>query len=145
MQARLILFGVTILVVALIVITLLRWIEYLSRLGRVAETSQRVEDVARNAMNDRIAAPCLGGRPLRDSHSLPPEAYSVESSRTGYVQHLDIKALQICADEQQAEIFVVALPGTFIHTGKLIAAVVPGLDGQRVVGKDRRGGYSGLS
>lgn len=37
MQARLILFGVTILVVALIVITLLRWIEYLSRLGRVAE------------------------------------------------------------------------------------------------------------
>ncbi len=131
-QARLILFGVTILVVALIVITLLRWIEYLSRLGRVAETSQRVEEAVLNALNDRIDAPCLGGRPLQDPHCLPPEAYLVKASRTGYVQHLDIKALQICADEQQAEIFVIALPGTFIHSGKLIAAVVPGPDGQRV-------------
>ncbi len=132
MQARLILFGVTILVVALIVITLLRWIEYLSRLGSVAETSQRVEEAALNAMSDRIAAPYLGGRPLRNPYSLPPEAYPVASSRTGYVQHLDIKALQVCADEHEAEIFVVALPGTFIHLGKLIAAVVPGADGQRV-------------
>lgn len=142
MQARMILFSVTILVVALIVITLLRWIEYLSRLGRVAETSQRVEEAALNAMNDRIAAPCLGGRPLLDPHGLPPKAYLVESSRTGYVQHLDIKALQTCADEQQAEIFVAALPGTFVHSGKVIAAVLPGSDGKRIASEKIEEAYT---
>jgi len=142
MQARLILFGVTILVVALIVITLLRWIEYLSRLGSVAETSQRVEEAALNAMSDRIAAPYLGGRPLRNPYSLPPEAYPVASSRTGYVQHLDIKALQVCADEHEAETFCCRATGN-IYSFRQIDRC--GSAGGRwtacLVGKDRGGLY----
>ena len=42
-NGRLILFIVTIGVIILIVITILRWIEHLSQLGRVGETTERVD------------------------------------------------------------------------------------------------------
>lgn len=43
-QGRVFLFAVTIAVIVLIVVTLLRWIDHLSRLGRVTETTRRVEE-----------------------------------------------------------------------------------------------------
>jgi len=47
------LFAVTIAVVILIVYTLLRWIDHLSRLGRVGETIDRVEGAAIEAIEHR--------------------------------------------------------------------------------------------
>ncbi|AGN83077.1 Predicted membrane protein (DUF2254) [Pseudomonas putida] len=49
-QGRVLLFAVTIAVVILIVYTLLRWIDHLSRLGRVGETIDRVERAAIEAI-----------------------------------------------------------------------------------------------
>lgn len=60
-QGRVLLFAVTIIVVILIVYTLLRWIDHLSKLGRVGETIDRVEKATIKAITQRVQWPYLGG------------------------------------------------------------------------------------
>lgn len=51
----------TIAVIILIVYTLLRWIDHLSKLGRVGETIDRVEVATISALVSRRKLPYLGG------------------------------------------------------------------------------------
>lgn len=121
-KGRLILFLATLAVVVLIVITLLRWIDYLTRLGRVGETVDRVAGAARRALDERAANPHLGGRPLAHSHRaglagsepLFPEAF-------GYVQHIDMPALEACAEKAGGSVYVLTLPGAFVDPGRPLA------------------------
>ncbi|WP_249744296.1 DUF2254 family protein, partial [Serratia marcescens] len=66
-RGRVILFAVTLVVIALILITLLRWIQHLTSLGRVGETTARVERAAIEAFISRAQDPCLGGYPWLES------------------------------------------------------------------------------
>lgn len=122
-QGRAILFAVTIAVIGLIVVTLLRWIDHLTRLGRVGETTDRVEETARAALAARLREPCLGAVPLRDDEPLPPGAVPVRAAEVGYVQHVDMPALSRLAEALDAEIRLAALPGAFVHPGRTLAWV----------------------
>ncbi|WP_232631259.1 DUF2254 domain-containing protein [Methylobacterium sp. Leaf118] len=112
-QGRTVLFVVTIAVIALIVVALLRWINHLTRLGRVGETTDRVEAAARTAIEARLRAPCLGGRPLRDAGAIPGDAVPVSLEAIGYVQHIDMPALSTLCEAHGTEAFVRAVPGAF--------------------------------
>ncbi|WP_082545732.1 MULTISPECIES: DUF2254 domain-containing protein [unclassified Sphingomonas] len=116
-SGRVILFAGTILVIAIIVITLLRWIGHLSSFGRVGDTIDRVEKVARAAADrcgytvsvvpaDRPAT--RGRRPVR------PE-------KIGYITHIDLKALDEIASRLACAIDVAAMPGAFVTPGREIA------------------------
>lgn len=118
-RGRTVLFCFTIGVIGLIVISLLRWIDHLTRLGRVGETTARVEAVARRAIEDRIADPYLGCLPLRAD--LPPQPYEILAQQVGYLQHIDTTALQALADEEDIDISVPVLPGNFIYDGTVLA------------------------
>src|SRR5690606_22869505 len=63
-EGRVILFIVTLCVIAIIVATILIWIEHLSHLGRVGETSSKVEKATLAAVLQRVEYPWLGGSPL---------------------------------------------------------------------------------
>lgn len=126
-QGRAILFAVTIAVIGLIVVTLLRWIDHLTRLGRVGETTDRVEETARAALAARLREPCLGAVPLRDDEPLPPGAVPIWAVEVGYVQHVDMPALSRLAEALDAEIRLAALPGAFVHPGRTLAWVEGGL------------------
>lgn len=129
-RGRFILFVVTIAVIALIVVSLLRWIDHLTRLGRVGETTGRVEQAARQAIDARLAEPYLGGVPLHDpEHDLPAHALPVTAEVIGYVQHIDMPALTSCCEHIDGEVFVLAIPGTFVYPDTPIAWVsATGLD-----------------
>ncbi|PXW54414.1 putative membrane protein [Methylobacterium sp. B4] len=114
-QGRSILFVVTIAVIGLIVIALLRWIDHLTRLGRVGQTTDRVEAAAREAIRARLREPYLGGTALRDRQAIPPDALFVTTDRIGYVQHIDVPALSALCEKRDAEVFVTAVPGTFVY------------------------------
>ncbi len=121
-RGRVLLFAVTIFVVLLIVVTLLRWIDYLLRLGRVSETTQQVETAAAQAIRGHVERPCLGGRPISPAEArLRPGGRSVFCDRIGYVQHVDMRALSSVADKAETEIVVEAVPGTFIDPGRPLA------------------------
>lgn len=118
-SGRLVLFAATLVVIALIVVTLLRWISHLSTLGQIGDTIDRVECAARRAFDDRIAMPWLGGRPLDE---VPPGARPIRCDRIGYVRHLDMNALQAAAGGE-GRVWVAALPGAFAHPSRPLAWV----------------------
>lgn len=120
-QGRAILLAVTIGVIALIAVTILRWIDYLSRFGRLGETIHRVEEATWKAMKTRLAYPHLGGRPL--DVDAPQGSWPVFGNSIGYVQHIDVAALEECASKANREVFVMALPGVFADAARPVAMV----------------------
>ncbi len=113
-RGRVVLFVVTICVIILIIATLLRWIDHLSRLGRLAETTQRVEEATASALRERRRNPYLGGKPLTDpDQQISPAARPIFSSSIGYVQHVDTGELSEIARKGEGKVFVALLPGQF--------------------------------
>lgn len=127
-RGRVVLFLITIGIVILIVITLLRWIDHLTRLGRVGETTDRVEQATRIAIEERRKAPCLGGRPLDEAPRPLHDARAVGADLIGYVQHIDMPALSRCCEARQVDILVLALPGTFTYPTTALARISPRKD-----------------
>ncbi|RIY00834.1 DUF2254 domain-containing protein [Aureimonas flava] len=110
-QGRVVLFAVTILMIVAIVVTLLRWIDHLSSLGRVTQTTERVEAAAMEAMRERRLLPYMGGSPLHDPAAIPRSARPVFVSEVGYVQHVDVGALSALASEGTGRIYLRSIPG----------------------------------
>ena len=120
-QGRVILFAVTLAVVVLIVYTLLRWIDHLSRLGRVGETIDRVEAATIGALKDRCRLPYLGGCAYPDQQVQGLPMLTILSREVGYVQHIDVPALEAFAQKHSMLIYLDVLPGSFVNEGELLA------------------------
>ena len=120
-EGRFILFIATLAVIFWIVIALLRWIEHLSELGRVSNTTNQVEKKVQEALDERIKVPSLGGHPIKDPGKLPDNAIEVFVHKLGYVQHVDVTSLAQLSEDNDVEIGVLALPGTLTHPGKSVA------------------------
>ena len=117
-RGRVVLFAVTLLVVLLIVVTLLRWIDYLLALGKVGETARQVEAAAERAIRQRTRRPCLGGTPWSGDHNdVPTGARRVFPGQIGYVANIDMKALAGVASDLEGEVYVAASPGSFVDPG----------------------------
>lgn len=123
-RGRVLLFGVTLLVVLLIVVTLLRWIDHVSQLGRVADSTSRVEEATAKALRARHRHPWLDGQPLADPAPPPPAgAWSLPPPCIGYVQHIDVPALQDLACGHGLRVRLCVLPGTFVEPSQPLALV----------------------
>lgn len=129
-QGRVILFIVTVGVVVLIVATILVWINHLSSLGRVGETSDRVENAAYAAVKRQIKYPWLGGNKLASVADISADAKPLMTDIIGYIQHVDIKKINSFCEANNIEIFVTSLPGAFVHPGRplLWMSVTPEAD-----------------
>ncbi|NHT78628.1 DUF2254 domain-containing protein [Rhizobiaceae bacterium CRRU44] len=111
---RLVLFIVTLGVIAVIVLTLLRWIDHLSTLGRISETIDRVKTVAMTGMRDHLEDPLLGGAPLGP---IPSGAVPVSPAKVGYIKHIDMPQLQALGEAGDLELHLVARAGAFCSPG----------------------------
>lgn len=116
---RLVLFGFTITILLVVVIVLLKWIDYLSVLGRMGETLLRVENATTKAMDQRLSRPFLGGRPLRRGSQ---GQYTVLAAETGFVQHVSMDILQKLAEAGDDALQVHVLPGAFVEPSVVIVS-----------------------
>lgn len=119
-QGRVILFAATLLVIAAMVVTLLRWIDHLARLGRVGDTTQRIEESTIRALRQRLRQPSLGGAALDGKCAIPDAARPLYADRIGYVQHVDIGAIAQRLDKK-ARLYLLALPGAFVDRARPLA------------------------
>ncbi len=126
-SGRVLLLAATIAVIVLITVTLLRWIEQLSRFGRVAETINLVETATRRAMQHRAGRPWLGGAPWREP---PEDAVAIESERVGYIEYIDMDRLGQFSDEHGVDIHLDVLPGSFAVPGRALARISGPFDEQ---------------
>ncbi|SAI71595.1 Predicted membrane protein (DUF2254) [Bordetella ansorpii] len=139
-RGRAILFVVTIGIIVLIVVSLLRWIDHLTRLGRVGETTSRVEQAAKRAIEQRLQEPYLGGVPLWDpGREVPASATPVYAQAIGYIQHIDMEALARCGQTLDADVFVPLNPGAFVYPDSVLAWVGP-----HAAGDDPQPAHDGL-
>ncbi|MEG3090804.1 DUF2254 domain-containing protein [Sphingomonas sp. PB1R3] len=122
-QGRVLLLIATVLLVALVVVTLLRWIAHLAAFGRMSDVIDRVEDAARSAIVAFAKDPYQGGRP---AIPVPANARSVLSQGIGYVTHVDIGRLASVARSHGIIVHVEAIPGTLVHKGRPLLRVVGG-------------------
>jgi uncharacterized membrane protein len=111
---RLVLFGFTLAILLFVVIVLLRWIDYLSVLGRLGETIRRVESATIKAMDQRLDKPFLGGRRQSEGER---GAVEVMAPVTGYVQHVSMDLLQARAEKNDLSLHLHVLPGAFVEQG----------------------------
>nr|WP_111297838.1 DUF2254 domain-containing protein [Paracoccus saliphilus] len=112
---RIVLFGVTLAVILIVVVSLLRWINRLGELGLVGDTLSRVEQSTDKALANRLAAPWLGANPLRGAAPLDSVAH--HAPQVGYVQNCDMQALSELADRHDLILYLSATPGDFVHLG----------------------------
>lgn len=117
-NGRVVLMAVTIVVIALVVAVLIRWIEHLGSFGRVGTTIDRVEQATDKALRDRVADPYLGGTPARRHQAPPPGGVAIHCPDIGYVQHVDIGALHNCAEAADCAFHLDVLPGTFVDPSR---------------------------
>lgn len=113
-QAAVVVFGFTVVVVAMVVIAMLRWIEHLSRLGFMDDTLDQIEARARSALVMRSDRPSLGAHPMGEAAQIPAGAQMLRAGRGGYVQFIDMGAISHCAEEAGAEVYLTVLPGDHI-------------------------------
>jgi uncharacterized membrane protein len=119
---RLVLFVVTILVVAIVVVAILRWIAHLTVFGLMTDSIEKVESAAQRALAERIEAPYLGGH--GHPGPPPPEAQPITQSEIGYIRYVHMDWLQDKAEELGCQIYLGVLPGAFVHPATVVAYVL---------------------
>ena len=113
-------FVMTIGVLGWVIFSFIRWVDQIARLGRLGTTIDKVEKAAEAALKRRRHAPNLGGLPIAaDGRPGDP----IFSEAIGYVQHINVEALQACAVKHRVVLTVAALPGAFIAPGRALAFV----------------------
>lgn len=117
-----VLFALTMVVLAGVIVTFIRWVDNIARLGRLGHTIDKVEAAAADAIRKRQSAPRLGGVA---AFSPPKGSRAVFGKAIGYLQRVDTAALQTRAVESQLRIVVAALPGTFCAPNRPVAWVTP--------------------
>ena len=112
---------VTVLVLILVIIAMLAWIEHLTQIGSIPDTVAELEASMAGAIADWKSRPALGARPA------PPDAplaagstTTVKAERSGYVQYIDLSALDRLAAEAGGQVYVEAAVGAHVIVGSTL-------------------------
>lgn len=116
---RMLLFSVTLVVVALVIAALIRWIAQISDIGRVRHTIERVEIATADAIATLSHHPLFGCRCANGE----PEGEAIHADQSGYVQHFDPVQLQRLAKDNDLFITVTARPGAYVSPARPIMMV----------------------
>lgn len=122
---RFALFALTLMILAVVIITFVGWVDRIARLGRLGGTIDKVEAATAAALQRRRRAPTLRGVPVEQRQN---EGQAIYGGRVGYVQRVDVTALQTYAEKSRLRITVTALPGTFSAPGRALAYVTADSD-----------------
>lgn len=127
-RGRAVLFVITIVVLGVIVVQLLRWVNHLMSFGRSSNTIQKVETIAAEQLEMRLAVPYLGAHPWRDPDQLPRDARPVMAEKIGYLRFMDVAALSKICEDAGLEIYLPCNTGTLIYEDTPIAWVMGDLN-----------------
>lgn len=117
---RFVVFVLTVSLFALVVVTFVRWVDKIARLGRMGSTIDKVEEVTTKALVRRRENPTLRGVPMQQAL---PGGQPVFASTVGYVQHIDVDSIQTFATNAHCRVVVAALPGTFVESARPVAYI----------------------
>ncbi len=123
---RTVLFGVTVGVLVVVVITLIRWIDELTQLGQMHDTLTMIESATIDAMHSQIESPCSCANRFESM----PDGFDIPAGEVGYVQTIDFEAINRMLGESDARVYLQCQPGTFTHRNKVLCRLTGIADGQ---------------
>lgn len=119
--ASVVVFMLTILVIAAIIAAILRWIGHLSRLGSMDHVLNLIEDAALPPLQAMMARPALGAHVARGEDTCGSGAYAVAAPRSGYIQLIDMPQLQGCMEEGDGHLWILRATGDYVVEGDCLA------------------------
>ncbi|MDQ2092731.1 DUF2254 domain-containing protein [Rhodalgimonas zhirmunskyi] len=119
-----ILFLFTIVVVALVVIEIIRWINHIEGLGALDATLGALQKQATVTIENYSNAPALGARPVEGLDTDVGRAPFVPSPRDGYVEVIYFHDLQTAAERLGAQIVLAVRPGDYVTKGAPLLHVI---------------------
>ncbi len=117
---RFVLFIFTVTVFGIVIFTFVRWVDRIARLGRLGNTIDKVEVATAAALKRRRHAPAHRGVAADPEHA---SGQAVFGDSVGYVQRIDVAALQSHAENVNARIQVAVLPGSFVTPDRALAFI----------------------
>lgn len=114
---KFVLFLITILVFALVILSFIKWVDGIARLGRLGTTISKVEKATSDALCRRRENPFLGGVEAKELKGGLP----VYGTRIGYLQRIDMAELQEAAVNSSIYIELAVLPGKFVAPNQPLA------------------------
>ncbi len=116
---RFVLFVITLCVFAIVVLSFVRWVDRIARLGRLGHTVDKVETAAHGALQSWARLPRMGASPQSGPHT----GQALKTDSVGYVQNIDVAKLQQLAERLDATFDVLAPPGEFITPDRELVRV----------------------
>lgn len=130
---RFIIFALTCIFIIAIVWTIIRWIEELSKLGRVHETVIKIEKSAAKAFEKDALNPNSFCNTYLEIPELENKIFSKE---IGYVQSIDFKRLNKFSEKFDEKIYIMANPGIFVHKNSCLISMEARSDSLRYGDKE---------
>jgi len=118
--ARFALFVLTLTAFAIVILTFVRWVDRIARLGRLGATVDKVEAAAARSLLQRRQAPTMG---CAAAVSERPAGEPFCASEIGYLQRIDVATVHATVGSG-VTVRVAALPGTFITPDRPLAYVI---------------------
>jgi uncharacterized membrane protein len=115
---RMVLFVCAVGVLAWVVVAFMRYIDVLSRIGRVSHTIATVERATQAALQQAMRSPLAGA--VMAASALAGSR-PVLAQGTGHVQFIDVEALQQRAQQLNAQVHVAAQVGDLVHPSAPLA------------------------
>jgi len=103
-------------VLALVVLTFVRWVDKIARLGRLSTVIERAECAAQNSLVRRNT---IDAR-VR-AHDEPGEGEPIFADQVGYVQHINLNRIGCIAKEASILVDIVSMPGVFLGKQDIVA------------------------
>lgn len=116
-----VLFVMTVIVLAVIVLYLIRWVLHLQSFGSLIDTSRQVEDTTRNMFRERLRNPCMGANALVSD--IPSDAEMLPATESGYIQHIYPEQLNVVAANHGVRIYLNQNIGHFIFQNEPLVAI----------------------
>jgi uncharacterized membrane protein len=117
---RFVIFLLTISIFAWVVITFVRWVDNIARLGRMGNTIEKVDAATREAFRRWPRSAPLGGQP---ADKIPEGGLELYSEELGFIQQIDTGRLNRWANENDSLIYLQSLPGAFVHPQRKLLTV----------------------
>ncbi|MEM9872297.1 MAG: DUF2254 domain-containing protein [Pseudomonadota bacterium] len=114
-------FFATVLVVAIVVGSIVRWIDHLSDLGSMDHALAQSETAARETLKTLADWPALGAHMIGRGDVRPDGATPVQAQRSGYVEQIDMEELNSLAEAHGVQVYIHVLPGDAVLTSQTLA------------------------
>ncbi|MGB7430809.1 MAG: DUF2254 domain-containing protein [Microcoleaceae cyanobacterium] len=121
-DAALLVMGITITVAALVVISLLRWIDHLKDLGSVDQSLASAQKKAAETLSAYARTGGFGVVRMTESTIVPDQVTILKAPKSGFLQLIDVSRLQDCLPGSSA-IYIRARPGQHMLEGWPLAEV----------------------